>query len=169
MWSIVNRDLAADDVWIGAVTSGPELVAHDGHSANRRILAREQATQCRRSAKHREQTGCDARRRYDLWITAAGDVCRAKRVGLDGSEQARFAPESVNSGRRRPRHRHVPAFFTDGADFGEPPGIRIRQAIDQHRIHDRKHRRRGADPEREREDDERRESGRPPQVIDYGM
>ena len=160
----VDADGPTDDGRIGLVAAPPELIGQDDDRSGARLVVSrvDLSTERRDDAEHAEQARAHGSARDPLGIRAAGQRQAAILDGDERVEGGRLAlpVEEVAVRRRRPAAArgapHRPGIH-------EAIGIAERQRLDERRVHDAEHRRVGADAERQAEDGQAGQHGRPAQ------
>ena len=154
----VERDRLADDRRIAAERALPERVAenHDGRLARHVLVSPQETPVHRPGAEQRKQTGRGLERLDALRLVRANqraDAPARDRHQLERSilllnvevlPRRRPILRNVDPGRPQPQHR-------------EPIRFRIRQRLQQQRIDDAEDRAVGADADRQRRDDHKRQ------------
>jgi hypothetical protein len=153
---------AAENVPVASEPSLPVPVAEDrGWRATGRIVfQREPPAQQGRDSERREHTVCHRHRRDLLGLAGScdgGGVGRPHAELLEGL--ALVAAGGVHAGREGGVLEDLTADRHPVVDAHELVGVRIGQGLDQHAVHDAKHRGIRADAERQREHNRQHEPG----------
>ena len=154
----------SDGVRASAQALLPERVAHDDRRSARRLPVRlgESAPEGRLNSEDVEVGPRHHPSRHHVRRLAVAERERAARVRGDLLELRLLRRERQVVGGREPEdeRRRV------RVDPHEPPGIRVRQGLEQGRVDRAEDRGRRADAEADRQDDHQRQHGRPQQAPD---
>jgi hypothetical protein len=150
----VERNRFADDRRIAVIPEVPDFVAqhHDALGARTIVLGREVAAESRRCSEKAEQAGGDRRAVETLRLCAAvGERQAAAGKGGHGRQRGVLVADVAKVQPRHARPRDTGPLIRR-IHYNDPAGVRIRERLQQHPVHDTENGGIQADAERKAED-----------------